>query len=274
MKKFALLFACAAVAMITGCEGDSPSGTGGDMPVVTGVTIDWTASDGNQIVIGWSAVTDAEGYKVWFSETSGGTVEEVGDVAGTTYTHTADCAGYYYVTAYNGGDSSSGYSTAVNTMPYVANGSYTIYDNYAPAELPSGFFFDIPEGEAISALGGGHDIYAYDPGEPTPNGDLWFYSGDMDPFAAGQHTEMVYYDGGNAGLPPTSGWATSYEILKGDVIYCWLEGDLYVKMYISNIEGPVSPSANGTLVDFTYEMQYDGSTDERAGICVFTTDTQ
>lgn len=207
MKKFALLFACAAVALMTGCEGDSPSGTGGDMPVVTGVTIDWTASDGNQIVIGWSAVTDAEGYKVWFSETSGGTLEEVGDVATTTFTHTAECAGYYYVTAYNGDDTSSGNSSAVNTMPYVANGSYTIYDNYAPEDLPSGFYFNIPEGTELMASGGGHDIYAYDP-DISPN-VLWFYSGDMEPFGGGQHTELVYYDGGNAGLPPTSGYCPS-----------------------------------------------------------------
>ncbi|MDM7993335.1 MAG: hypothetical protein QUS11_08480 [Candidatus Fermentibacter sp.] len=266
MKKFALLFACTAVALMTGCEGDSPSGTG-DMPVVTGVTINWDASDGVDIVIGWSAVTDAEGYKVWFSETSGGTLEEVGDVAGTTYTHTAESAGYYYVTAYNGDDSSSGYSTAVNTMPTIITTEYAIYDNYAPADWHSGFIFGFDGGTTGLAGSSGfvQDIYAYDPDPASPS-DAWLYSGDTGPFGDGNHTEMVEA-GGSYGAAPSSGYWTSGWVVTSDVIFCELFDGYYAKMIINEVSGPVGGSTNGTGIWFTYEIQ------ENEGIRLFTTNS-
>ncbi len=267
MKKFALLFACTAVALMTGCEGDSPSGTGGDMPVVTGVTIDWDASGGADIVIGWSAVTDAEGYKVYFSETSGGTLEEVGDVAGTTYTHTADCAGYYYVTAYNGDDSSSDYSTAVNTMPNIINDTYTIYDNYSPADYHSGIFFG--ENGAVTGLAGSsefdQDIYAYDEVEPSGDPDAaFFYSGDAGVFGDGYHTEMAEATGNYGAAPETGYWTTGY-IDDGDVIFALLENGNYIKIYVID-EFPDGVSAHGTGVELAYEYQ------PHEGITLFTSD--
>lgn len=267
MKKFALLFACAAVAMMTGCEGDSPSGTGGDMPVVTDVTINWEASGGADIVIGWSAVTDAEGYKVWFSETSGGTLEEVGDVAGTTYTHTAECAGYYYVTAYNGEDSSSGYSTAVNTMPNIINDTYIIFDNYSPADYHSGIYFG--ENGAVTGLAGSaefdQDIYAYDEisgGDPDA---AFFYSGDHSPFGDGYHTEMAEAGSNYGAAPDTGYWVTGY-IDPGDVIFALLANGNYIKIYVID-EFPDGVSEHGTGVELAYEYQ------PHEGITLFTSDS-
>ncbi len=275
MKKFALLFACTAVALMTGCEGDSPSGTGGDMPVVTDVTINWEASGGVDIVIGWSAVTDAEGYKVWFSETSGGTLEEVGDVAGTTYTHTADCAGYYYVTAYNGDDSSSGYSASTEdtrTMPNIVSGPFTIYDNYAPAELPSGFIFGMSDGETGQASSSGfvQDIYAYDDWQQVNRASL--YSGNDGTFGDGHETWMFGLGDesyNNAGAAPDGSynWWLNGEVWDGDVIFCELFDGFFAKMYINDLSGPVGGSTNGDQIVFTYEIQ------PHEGIRLFTTNS-
>ena len=266
MKKFALMFACAAVALMTACEGDNPSGTGGDMPVVTGVAVNWDASSGVDIALAWTAVADAEGYKVWFSETSGGTPQEVGDVATTTYTHTADCAGYYYVTAYNGDDSSSGYSAAVNTMPNIITTEYTIYDNYAPEDWHSGFIFGFDSGQ--TGLAGSsafvQDIYAYDP--DTSPSVAWLYSGDTGTFGDGNHTNMVEA-GSNYGAAPSSGYWTSGWVVTGDVIFCELFDGIYAKMIIEDVSGPVGGSTNGTGITFTYEIQ------EQEGIRLFTTNS-
>ncbi|HOF66774.1 MAG TPA: hypothetical protein PLX54_08250 [Candidatus Fermentibacter daniensis] len=268
MKKFALLFACAAVALMTACEGDNPSGTGGDMPVVTGVAVNWDASSGVDIVLTWTAVEDAEGYKVWFSQTSGGTPQEVGDVATTTFTHTASSAGYYYVTAYEDDDASSGYSAAVNTLPNIITTPYIIYDNNAPETYHSGFKFGFEGGQTGLAgsmpFAAEKDIYAYESDPVSPQG-IAFCSGDAAPFGGGHHTEMAAADGGSVSVAPASGYWVSGNIIETDVIFCKLFDGYYAKIIVGDIEGPVGGSTNGTSITFTYEIQ------THAGIRLFTT---
>ncbi len=260
MRKFALLLTCTAVALIAGCAGDDPAGPGGTLPTVTGLTLDESASSGVSVVLAWTAVTDADGYKVWFSTTSGGTWTEVGDVTGTTYTHTASSAGYYTVTAYAGEDTSEGYATAVDDMPNVVSTEYSIYDNYAPADWHSGFIFGLNSGETGFASQGSfvQDIYAYDPW--TDPGRAALYSGDYGPFGNGNETMMFGLgDGGysNPGAAPDAGagWWDNGEVWSGDVIFCELFDGYYAKMYINDVYGPVGGSSNGTGIDFTYEIQ-------------------
>jgi len=266
MKKWTLLLACAAMVLMTACEGDDPAGPGGTMPTVTGLAVDWAASDGVDVVLDWDAVTDAEGYKVYFRATSSGTWSEVEDVTGTTATHTAPSAGYYVVTAYNGDDTSENYSNEVNTMPTIISAEYTIYDNFAPADWHSGFIFGFDGGQ--TGLAGSsafvQDIYAYDP--DTSPSVAWLYSGDTGTFGDGNHTEMA--DGGSTpGAAPSSGYWTSGWVQSGDVIFCELFDGFYAKMIISDVSGPVGGSTNGTGITFTYEIQ------EQEGIRLFTTNS-
>lgn len=267
MRKFLLLLSCTAMVLMVACEGDDPTGEGGTLPQVTGLAIDWTASGGYDIVLNWTAVSgDVDGYNVYFRETSSGTWTEVGDVTGTTYTHTATAAGYYAVEAYKGDDTSEAVSAEVNSLPNIISTEYTIYDNYAASELPSGFFFGETSGTPMQASGGGHDIYAYDP-ETSPS-VTYLYSGDVAPFDDGYHTEITYRESGNYGQAPESGYSTTLEIFEGDVIYCELENGVYVKMYINTVDGPVSGSGpNSTLVEFTYEYQV------HEGVMLFTSNS-
>ncbi len=266
MKRLSLLVLAAALTLMVACEGDNPSGSGGTLDTVTGFAIDWTTTAGVDVVMNWTAVTDAEGYYVWFKADGAGEWVQVGDVATTTFTHTATSAGTYTVTAYAGEDTSEGYATEQSTMPIVISESYSIYDNYAPAEYPSGFIFGSTGGEAGLASSGGfvQDIYAYDPQQNPTYTEL--YSGDVEPFGDGLHTEMyALTSGDNPGAPPASGWWTTGYVVTGDVIYGLLADDYFVKMYINDVYGPVGGSANGTGIDFTYEWQ------DHAGVRLFTT---
>ncbi len=268
MKKWTLLLACTAMALMTACEGDDPAGPGGTMPTVTGLAVDWTASDGVDIVLDWDAVTDAEGYKVYFSTTAGGSYTEVDDVTGTTATHTASSAGYYVVTAYEGDDSSENYSNEVNTMPNIINDTYMIYDQYSPAAYHSGIFFD--ENGATTGLASSgdfdQDIYAYD--EVEPSGDpaaAFFYSGDTGTYGDGYHTEMVEATGSFGAAPSGGYWLTGY-IDDGDVIFAMLENGRYIKIYVID-EFPDGITEHGTGVELAYEYQ------PQEGIRLFTADS-
>jgi len=257
MKRFSVLFIAAAVALLVACEGDNPSGGTGTLPVVTGITVNESASQGVDVVIEWDALTEeVDGYYVYFS-TSGSSWTQVGDVTGTTYTHTASSAGYYTVMAYLGDDTSSDYGTSDNDLPNVFTG-YEIYDNYAPADYFSGFYFGLDGGEdglaGTEPFASQKDVFAYDPNQNPL--EIWLYSGDVDPWPQGSHTEITYMEaGGNPGAAPSSGYSTTMEILADDVLFLELADGYWVKMIVTDIEGPVGGSANGTGVAFNYEIQ-------------------
>jgi len=259
MKRLSLLFLAAAFVLV-GCAGDNPSGpSGGTLDVVTGLTIDESGSSGDQVVLNWTAVSDVDGYYVYWRANNEGSWSQVGDVTGTTYTHTANSAGGYAVMAYKGDDTSSDYSNVVDCMPNIVTGSYTIYDNYAPAEDPSGFIFHDTYGETGMASSGSfdQDIYAYDPW--TDADRLALYSGDYGPFGNGEPTMMIGYGDQGCDLygkapDGSAGWWDNGEIYQGDVIFCQLFDDYYTKMYINTI-APDGVSAHGTYVTFTFEFQ-------------------
>jgi hypothetical protein len=258
MKRLTLLALAVAVALMAGCEGDNPSGPDGTLDVVTGLAIG-DASTGVDVVLSWTAVADVDGYYVYWKANNSGDWVEVGDVTGTSYTHTATSAGTYSVLAYAGDDTSSDYSASVSTMPNVVSTEYSIYDNYAPADYHSGFIFGATSGETGLASSGAfvQDIYAYDPDtSPTV---AWFYSGDYGPFGDGNTTWMSAlgdgYDNPGAAPDASANWWDNGYVLTGDVIFGELFDGYFVKMYINDVYGPVGGSTNGTGVDFTYEFQ-------------------
>ncbi|MEN8207704.1 MAG: fibronectin type III domain-containing protein [Candidatus Fermentibacteria bacterium] len=250
MKKLGLIVLVAGIILMAGCAGDDPVGPGGTLAPVTGVEIG-TASAGQDVVVNWTAVSDVDGYKVWFKATSTGTWAEVGDVTGVTFTHVAPSAGYYVVTAYKGSDTSSANSNEVNTMPNQINETYTIWDNHAPVDEHSGFAFGESAGLTVPVLSSTNfDIYCYDGGwTESPCG---FYSGDVAPFGNGRPTDMS--DAGTGyGYPTGNWWVTGY-ILAGDVIFCELEDGHFVKVYVQSVpQHSTQPAAHGIVFYYDYQ---------------------
>ena len=226
--------------------------TGGALPNVTGLVID-PASTGRDVVLTWNAVSDVDGYYVYFRETVSADWTEVGNATATTFTHTAVSSGYYAVKAYKGTSTSSDYSNVVDTMPNQIQATYTIWDNHAPADEHSGFIFGATSGQTGLAPGISfiQDIYCYDAGWPqSPCG---FYSGDIAPFGNGNHTDML--DAGIIyGYPAGSSWWTTGWIVPGDVIFCELSNDHYVKVYINSVpQYPTQSAAHGIVFHYDYQ---------------------
>jgi hypothetical protein len=268
MKKISLLFMAVMIAVLAGCAGDTTDPTG-DLPTVQQLVLDAT-STGRTIVLTWSAVTESiDGYKIYFKADAAGSFVEVGESTTTTYTHTATVAGTYAVMAYQGTNYSAAYSNEVSTMPNIIATTYTIYDNYSPADKPSGFIFGPSSGQTGSAASPSfvQDIYAYD--ESKGDADVWLYSGNFGTFGNGNQS---YFQEplANGYCDPSGVWySTSYRLLTGDsVVFVelpWNSGQsAYVKMYDITV-APDPDSNNGTMVSFKYEYQ-----SEILGLTVFT----
>ena len=257
MKKLGLLVLVAGIVLMAGCAGDDPAGGGGGtLDNVSGVAIG-TNSAGRDVVITWTALTDVDGYKVWFKATSSADWTEVGDVTTNTYTHTASSSGYYVVTAYEGTNTSAGNSNEVNTMPNQPNFTYTIWDNHAPATEHSGFIFGATSGQTcLAASSNNHDMYCYDGSwSQRPGG-----------FYAGNDCSFKLAASGIYGYPPSSGWWDSNYVLAGDVIFAELEDGHFVKIYVQSIpQNTVQPLSHG--ITFYYDYQ------PIEGLYLFTTES-
>ncbi len=149
------------------------------IPTVQDLTLD-QASSGRTVVLTWSPVgIEVGGYEVYFRENESSDWEVEQTVTETGATITASCAGYYSVRAYIGSQYSEEYSVPVSTMPSIINTTYTIYDNYSPANYHSGIIFGETSAQTGFAPSSAflQDIYVYD---ESMKGDLevWFYSGN------------------------------------------------------------------------------------------------
>lgn len=272
MKKLGIIFMAVMIAAIAGCAGDDSTDPEGDLAVVQDLQIDAT-STGRTVVLVWSAVADVEGYKVYFKADASGNYVEAGEVTGTTYTHAASVAGEYSVMAYDGDNTSSGYATAVSTMPVMVTGTYQIYDNYAPADYHSGFIFGETSGQTgyASEPGFMQDIYAFD--DSKGDADVSLYSGDAGTYGNGYDSNFQLPVGSAYGNCDPAGFnfGTSIELVTSDsVIFVELVYDnsnnAYAKMYGMQITAEPT-SNNGTEVSFMYEYQ---STEY--GFTLFTSD--
>ena len=114
MKKF-LAAAVVLAVVIAGCSND-PVAPSGDLPNVSNVRIDETASKGDSVFLIWDALdVEVDGYHIYFATTVPGNWNEVGSTADTTWTHIPISTGYYELTASQGLNTSSGFSNRVDT---------------------------------------------------------------------------------------------------------------------------------------------------------------
>lgn len=264
MKKLGLIVLAVGIILMAGCAGDDPAGPSGSLDPVTGLTIEATSA-GTSVDLSWNAVSDVDGYYVYFRTTSTADWTQAADVTGTTYTHDATSAGYYTVKAYKGDDTSSDNSNIVDTMPTDVTTTYTIYDNYSPATEPSGFIFGATSGETgqASSTSFDQDIYAYDEDKGKGDETVRLYSGDYGSFGNGSATWMADPSSTSStycNAYPNGSWYYNYGLLTSDErVYCYLSNGNYAKMYDLSIAADPN-SANGTMVSFSYEIQTGGLT--------------
>ena len=260
MRKLSLIFMAVLVAALAGCAGDTQE-PGGTLTTVQDLQLDATSA-GRTIVLVWSAVTDdIDGYEVYFKTDGTGNWEKVGDSSTTTYTHTATNAGTYAVRAYKDTNFSENYSNEVSTMPTVISASYTIVDNWAPADMPSGFIFGTTAGQTGMASEPGfvQDIYAYDD-DFKGDTNISLYSGNKGTFGNGRQSYFQVPEGNGYCEPYGTGqwYNTSYKLYTSDsVVFVGLtDGSAingYAKMYGLSIAG--STTEHGTELTFSYEIQ-------------------
>ncbi len=261
MRKLSIVFMAVLIAAIAGCAGDDSSGDTGTLTTVQDLQLDNT-STGRTVVLTWSEISDdIDGYKIYFKADGAGTWADAGESTTTTFTHNAVVAGHYAVKAYKGDNYSENFSNEVSTMPSIVNVTYTIYDNYSPAEKPSGFIFGENSGQTGSAASTGfvQDIYAYD--ESKGDEDVWLYSGNFGQFGNGNQSYFQEPASGVYGnCDPDGSWSgTSYILYTSDsVVFVALpyQGGsfAYAKMYGLNVAQDPD-SNNGTSVSFMYEYQ-------------------
>lgn len=241
------------------------------LPTVTGLTIDEALSEGVSVVLYWDPVPgEVDGYMIYFKANADEKWAYVGDVADTTFTHEASCAGYYSVKAYLGSEFSEDYSNIAITIPNVVSTLYTIWNNLAPANEHSGFIFGEMSGMTgyASSTSFIQDMYCFDGNWPmSPVG---FFSGASPPFGNGNETMMFACgDQGWTNLGAAPGgtytwWVTGY-IIWDDVIFAQLDDGYYVKIYVVDI--PQHPDQSLSYgITFHYEYQCIN------GLALFKTD--
>jgi hypothetical protein len=252
MKKLVLASVSLALILAPGC-GD-PSSPTGSLPQVTGLEVVDSLCSGTQVSLRWNSVPDVDGYRLYWSETTG-SWDELVNVVDTTYiddvsTRSNGGAGYYTVLAFNGVDTSEDYSEYAHTHPSFC-GSYTIWSNHAPADSLDAIIF----GETSGSLGKAsdpaflQDAYCFDGGwAQSPVG---LNSGDLAPFGDGSHVDMA--KGNNPRIAPDSGYVDSIHLIDGDRLFIELSSGNFVKMNVTGI--PADTIAPDSIV-YGLEINY------------------
>lgn len=255
MRKLVLASVSFAMVLAAGC-GD-PSSPTGTLPQVTGLVVVDSLCSGTNVCLRWNSVPDVDGYRLYWSETTG-SWDELVNVVDTTYvddvsTRSTGGSGYYTVLAFNGVDTSEDYSEYANTFP-VFCGSYTIWSNHAPADSMDAVIF----GEEAGTLGKAsdpsfvQDAYCFDGG--------WFQSpvglnsGDLAPFGDGSHVDMAR--GNNPRIAPDTGYVDSMYLIDGDMLFIELGSENFVKMSVTAI--PADTTAPDSIlygIEFYYWYQ-------------------
>lgn len=244
--KAMLLFPAAALAMlVSGCG--SPSSPTGTLPVVTGLQVVDSLCAGTQVALSWNPVPDVDGYRVYWSETTG-YWDEIVDTVDTAYVDDVSTrdnagAGYYTVLAFKGVDTSEDYAEYVNTLPNYC-GIFTIWSNHAPVDSLDAIIFDEAAGLTGRAQDSAfvQDAYCYDGGwSQSPVG---LYSGDYGPYGDGSHTVMA--KGNDPRIAPDSGYTEQIHLIDGDRLFLQVESGHFVKLFVDEV--PVDTLAADSLV--------------------------
>ncbi len=247
----------------------------GDLPWVLYLTLEPT-STGRTVNLAWEPLAcEVDGYLVYFKADATGSWVVIGESTTATFTHNATNAGSYAVKAYKGENYSSGYSNEVDTMPSIVSVTYSIYDNYSPADRHSAFIFGESGGQTGMAPSADfvQDIYAYD--DSKGDNDVSLYSGNFGPFGNGNQSSFQEPSAGEYGnCDPDGTWfSTSYPLYTSDsVVFVqmpFMSGtNAYAKIYGLSVT-PDPTTNHGTMISFSYEYQTND-----LGLTLFTSNSQ
>ncbi len=163
------------IALYSAC-GDSATEITGTLPIVTGITIDSIASEGDTIVVTWTALTgiQIEGYLLWSRIKPGEPWMLLEAVDQNIAVHIADRSAFYTVMAFNGDDTSSNTGLSDNTRTDKLSEIRQYFSG-----VSVGFRIDtegdsLVSGDPSSPDFHQHFIVAFD----TLGGDRFIYSGN------------------------------------------------------------------------------------------------
>jgi len=213
MKKLIPLFAALSLFIMIGCEG----GLVPPSPNVTAQALVDEENDGEVLRLTWTAVTEADGYKIYVDG------EEVADITETSYDINTPCK-IIEVTAYNSAGESD--PATIDLTPVKSEGE--VYNRSVPElENPSGFGFNT-DGEVVTYAIGNEENYPY----------IDFYIDDVaftSPTLVSpwDDNSVVENDKGNAvaegseteNVAPATGvgkYESRMELAEGGVYWLWL----------------------------------------------------
>ncbi len=247
MKKYLAAAVVLAVA-IAGCSND-PSAPSGTLPNVQNLMIDTAASKGDSVVLVWDALdVEVDGYRIYYATTVPGDWSEVASTADTTWTHIALSTGYYELTAFQGLNTSSGFSNRVDTRAQSSILERELRVNTTSNGL---VFYDEGAGWGLGcadSAGFAQDIYI-----GIANSKIYIYSGNHNPsMYPGGHDTKLCPRGLHGYVAPgqgSSNWVDSVQVTDFNWIFVQLDNDHYVEFYVDSVY------TNGAdLLSFEYQL--------------------
>ncbi len=235
------------ITLYSAC-GDSATEIIGTLPVVTDIEIDSTASEGDTIVVTWTALTGTqiEGYLLWTRVKPGNPWMLLDVVDQNIASHIADRSAYYTVMAFNGDDTSSDTGLSANTRTKKLSEIRQYFSS-----ISVGFRIDLEGDSLISG----------DPASPgfqqqftvavdTLGGDRYVYAGNANPrlWPGGAETSVSLSSGFVA--PPqndTTQWRDS--IYYGGNFFLALDDGYYCKLSASNTNPDTLTIADTLIID-------------------------
>ncbi len=234
MRKYLFLFIVLAVAIV-GCSND-PSAPSGNLPNVTNLTVDETASKGDSVVLVWDPLDqDVDGYHIYYATTVPGDWGEPGLTADTTWTHIATSTGYYEVKASKGLEYSAGFSNRVNCR---AEENYFAEMQLRANSAANGLLFDA-DGLGWATGIADSSEFTQDLYVDVVDNKIYLFSGDHNPaLYPGGHSTKLCDQSGYGNVAPEAGsadWADSIQVTGPNWIFIQLENGDYAEFYVDSV---------------------------------------
>ncbi len=235
------------ITLYSAC-GDSATEITGTLPVVTGITVDSIASEGDTIVVTWTALTGTqiEGYLLWTRVKPGNPWMLLDVVDQNIATHIADRSAYYTVMAFNGDNTSSDTGLSDNTRTKILSEIKQYFST-----ISVGFRIDLEGDSLISGDPVSPDFHQqFTVAVDTLGGDRYIYAGNANPrlWPGGEETS-VSISSGFVAPPPNDSTLWRDSIFCGGDFFLALDNGYYCKLSASNTDPDTLTMADTLIID-------------------------